>query len=366
MSIIDHTFYSPIPKYMINRYEAYIKENSSNPLKYFNSYNDINRIRKLIQSYISSTDDIVFVESESDAINSVLKSIPFNIDDTILYLDISNPLVKDILNLLQPSKQFEKIELSISFPSNKLSIIQQFEEVLQKYSNITYAWVDIVSSQPSFILPIEDIVYLLNSRGIRTIIDGSLSIGQSKVGVASLKPFIFIGTLKNAVYSMNSAFISASSEAQKYLIPSIIHQYSSNFTLMFDQYIENKYPQILTLIWGQEVVDTLGSNKIEEYNHELCINVTKYFQSRWNLIPIVPLNMTKSIISVELPCNKFNCNNIDVKRIEHELRHQKNIWTSLFSHNGKFYSRLTCHIYNDEKEYINFADSIESLLKNVN
>lgn len=366
VSIIDHTFYSPLPKYLIKRYDNYIKSNISKPLMYFNSSHDIKSIRKLIQSYITSNDDIVLVDNESDAINTILKSIPLNSNDSFLYLDISNPLVKDVLNYMESIKHFTKIELPIKLPSNKQDIIKQFEDILEKYSNITYAWIDHVSYQPSFILPIEEIYLLLNSRGIRTIIDGSLSVGQGAVNIAKLKPYIYTGTLKNSIYSMKSAFIYASFEAQEHLNPSVIYHYppNSHFISKFDRYIEDKYPSHLTLLWGREVVDTLGANNIEKYNLELCKNITKYFKNRWNSTPVVPTDMTNSIISVELPCNKFKCENINL--IEQKLRFEKNIWTTLFSHNGKYYSRLTCQIYNDEKEYINFADSIESIMKNVN
>ena len=85
----------------------------------------LNGTRHRIAHYVNadSTDNLVLVESASTAVNSILRSYPWQSSDIILYFSVAYGMVKNTAAFLVQEEDIEVVEVPIAWP------IQEGEEV---------------------------------------------------------------------------------------------------------------------------------------------------------------------------------------------------------------------------------------------
>jgi len=182
------------PNYVLQARKAYYREIENNPdLSYRITHDQYLTERKgIVSKYLkASSSDIVLVENATEGVNSVLKSLKYKEGDVILLYDTMYRMVEEVSRFLM--EKF-KIEVVI-MPTNKeilnssKKLIGLAEEYITKYSNrIKVAVIDHVSSFPSIIFPVKELVQVFRENNILCLVDAAHALGQVDIDLQDLNP----------------------------------------------------------------------------------------------------------------------------------------------------------------------------------
>ena len=118
-------------------------------------------------------------------------------------------------------------------------------------------------------------------------------------------------------------------------------------TLDFSAYLST----MSALSWREEI----GGNEVaNDYMNSLCAWAGGAVSSIWgtDYPAIAPQDMFASMSVAELPPSAHSLNLSEVQQTLYDLYQ---IEVVLFSLNGKQYTRMSCHVYNYEEEYLLYA-----------
>ncbi|KAF8926473.1 hypothetical protein BGZ58_011153, partial [Dissophora ornata] len=144
-------------------------------------------------------DEIVLVQNTTVGINTVLRSLQFQPGDRILQLSTGYISVdKTVHYICDTHDDVKVVEVPITFPMTDKEILDKVEETVKAHqqlkdgSRIRLAIVDWISSVPSIVHPVKQLVEMLQGYGILVFVDGAHAIGQVHVDLADLHPDFFI------------------------------------------------------------------------------------------------------------------------------------------------------------------------------
>lgn len=144
-------------------------------------------------------DELALVTNTTVGVNTVLRSLDFQPGDRILQLTTGYISVdKTVRYICDTRPGVQLLEVPITFPLTDQEILDKVENVVKTHqqlkdgSRIRLAMVDWISSVPSIVHPIKQLVELLQSHGILVFVDGAHSIGQVHVNLADLHPDFYI------------------------------------------------------------------------------------------------------------------------------------------------------------------------------
>jgi selenocysteine lyase/cysteine desulfurase len=149
----NHGSFGTVPKEVMNKHTEFLHEQEAFPDLWFREsyypYQDTSRalIAKLINANI---DDVVLVENASYAVNSVLRSFPFQHGDRVLVLSSAYRMVLDTLRFLHQHIGIESVVVDIPFPLiNEHEIIDAVAAVLKSTDSIKMCIFSHISSMVS-------------------------------------------------------------------------------------------------------------------------------------------------------------------------------------------------------------------------
>jgi len=182
------------PNYVLEARKAYYREIENNPDLSYRITHDkyLTERKEIVSKYLkASSSDIVLVENATEGVNSVLKSIKYKEGDVILLFDTMYRMVEEVSRFLE--EKF-KIEVVI-IPTNKeilnssKKIIGLVEEYISKYSNkIKIAVIDHVSSFPSLIFPVKEMIQTFRANNILCLVDAAHALGQVDIDLQDIDP----------------------------------------------------------------------------------------------------------------------------------------------------------------------------------
>jgi len=182
----NHGSFGAVAKPIFNEHMKLLLEQENYPEIWFRKtiYNYNDRSREIISKLINGNiNDIVLVENASSAINSILRSYKFHVNDKIIVFSTIYKMCSDtITRLLTNLTNVTVCEIPIQYPiNNENQLIDSFINFLDNYNNdnngiIRMAIFSHISSMPTMIEPIEKLTKIAKSKGIIVIIDGAHAV----------------------------------------------------------------------------------------------------------------------------------------------------------------------------------------------
>ena len=341
-----------------------------NPEKWFryDMFSKLQETRTLIGEYINANpDDIVLLENASDAANTVLKSM-LSPKDKILLLDIAYPMVQ---NTFQYIKDLIDIDITVIVLDKETinsdeKIIKKVEECVKKQGPFKLVCIDHISSLPSVILPIKELIKLIHQQeNTIVLIDGAHTVGHIPLDILDLKPdFYFSNFHKWAFTPKSAAFLYVDKKYQEKIHPNVIgNNYKKGFIEEFNNggtrdisaYIAVKD----ALVYRKE----LGDKKIMEYNHKLAWNAGNEVAKIWGTeILIEDEARIGAMVNVRLPCEDKEI----IDKIVYKLLYENNTFLANGKYNdGNYYARFSAQIFNDLSDYILVAELFLKVMNDV-
>jgi selenocysteine lyase/cysteine desulfurase len=364
-TFLNHGSYGATPRQVFEKQVEWIKIMESSPRNFITHVYPAARkvvLQKLAKYIGADENDVVLIENASSAVNSVLRSQKWNRGDKILFLLIEYGMVKNVIDYLVDQHGLVKVMIDVSLPISTEKLILSIRDVINA-QKIRFAVFDHISSVPSMILPIKEIIQLMKSRKIPTLIDGAHVVGQVPLNLTDLDPdYYFSNGHKWLPSSKGSAFLYVRRELQNTLIPTVISSYKGGFQQDFTYTGTRDYTNYLSIGEALAFREWITEEKLTNYNNGLCKSVSDYLVKRWQTDVPVPISMLASTGNVRIPCNGApQCYSWNIGNLTDRLR-EYGYTVVLYEYQNIRYIRLECQIYNYIEEWMKFANMFDRLI----
>ena len=361
---INHGSYGSAPKYIHQKVQEYQLRAELNPDRWFRLevQNEMEKIRQRLSDYLNcDSDDIVILENASSGINSILKSLKFRSNETILYYNIAYGMVKLTLEYVSkeifPEEQLIQIELDRQTIENTDLILKKTQDVINRVKNVKLIVFDHISSTPAVVFDVEKMIEYFRRENILTLIDGAHAIGAIELNLTKLNPDFYLTNTHKWLYTHRSSCVLYVRKALQKLIHPIITSfgYLQSFQSEFFWLGTKDYSSYLTISDALDFRQTIASeNDIFHYNHQLAIDAGNLMASLWNSSTLTSTEESISTMNnIELPAIIKTIDQMN--NLYQKLINEHNIFLPMFQFDQKFYCRISAQIYMELIDYQHVA-----------
>ena len=136
--------------------------------------------------------DLVFVPNATYAVNSVLRSFPFDAGDEVLVTDQEYNACRNVLDYVAERAGCQVVVAPLPWP------VASPEEILEALlARVTprtrLLLIDHITSPTAIVLPMERIIPAMQERGVRVLVDGAHAPGHIELDLAALDADYYTG-----------------------------------------------------------------------------------------------------------------------------------------------------------------------------
>ncbi|KAH9502210.1 putative L-cysteine desulfhydrase, chloroplastic [Bulinus truncatus] len=376
IAFINHGSYGTVPKRILDIQTKYNFEREKHPDFWFrfNCKKYVDQSRQAVADFINAdVENVLLVSNATTAINTVVRSFPFNAGDGILDTCLTYgsmfKLCKDFTSRLRPD--VERVNLQIDFPiASEEEIIARFEEIFQKHPNIKVAIIDHITSPTSIVLPVKKLVDLCHSNNILAVVDGAHAIGQLPLDMKELGADVYTSNVHKWGYApRGSAVLWFDGKHVDWINPPNT-SWKIGETLdfqFFDQGTRDHVPLICAR-HGLEFYRAVGGmSKVVQYTSTLADEVKDLLFKELGLepLPIPPSLEAPNMRLVKLPAlAKYPGTDDGAVALQKAIFGGTNVFGVLVLVNTDIYLRYSVQIYNELEDFKQFIDIYKKFLQN--
>ncbi|KAL7157548.1 hypothetical protein ABFS83_02G084600 [Erythranthe nasuta] len=359
---------------------------------YFNTLKpSVLRTRLLIQTLINAdhVDEISVVDNATTAAAIVLQhttwsffSSAFLPGDAVIMLHHAYGAVKKSAHAYISRAGGHVIEVHLPFPINSPSeIISEFRKTLQigksNGRKIRLAIIDHITSMPSVIIPVKELVTICRDEGIaRIFVDGAHAIGNIEINVKEIGADFYTSNLHKWLFCPPSAAFlyckKSDDELSDLHHPVVSHDYGkglpteSAWTGTRDYSAQMVLPEVMT-----EFVSRFenGIEGIMGRNHEKVVEIAEMLVASWGTEMGAPPEMCSSMAMVGMPICLGIKSDFDALNLRKHLREFFKVEVPIYyrefdddcSITG--YARISHQVYNVVEDYYRFRDAVNKLVE---
>jgi len=182
------------------------------------------------------TNDIAFVTNSTTGVNAVVRSINLQPGDELLTTNLDYNACHNVLVEIARRAGAKVVTARVPFPLRGPDDV--VEAVFRSATHRTrLALIDHVTSDTAMILPVEEIIRELDSRGIDTLVDGAHAPGMLPLSVAKLRPAYYTGNLHKWVCApKGAAFLWVREDKQDQVQPPVISHGNNRLRLGYSRF----------------------------------------------------------------------------------------------------------------------------------
>jgi selenocysteine lyase/cysteine desulfurase len=371
---INHGSYGSAPKYIHNKLQEYQMKAELNPDRWFRIEVQIemDNLRKKLSKYVNcDPDDLVILENASAGINSVLKSLKFQSNETILYYNIAYGMVKLTLQYVSSEiftqEQIIQVDLDHQTIQNTDLLLKKTQDTLNKIPNVKLIVFDHISSVPAVLFDIEKMIKYFRTKGILTLVDGAHAIGAIELDLNKIDPDFYLTNTHKWLYThRSSCLLYVKKDLQKLIHPIITSfGYLQSFQSEFFWLGTKDYSSYLTISDALDFRQTIASEtEIFSYNHQLAIQAGNLLAQMWNSsILISNEKYISTMNNVELPLMIDTLDKMNT--LYQKLINEHNIFLPMFQFDNKFYCRISAQIYMELNDYQTVGNIVLNKISNI-
>ncbi|CAF3991928.1 unnamed protein product [Rotaria sp. Silwood2] len=371
---INHGSYGSAPKYVHDKLREYQLKAERNPDRWFrlDLQIEMENLRKKLSKYINcDPDNLVILENASAGVNSILKSLKFQTNETILYYNIAYGMVK--LTLQYISTEFFTPEQIIQIKLNHLTIqnidllLKKTQDVIDKIKNVKLIVFDHISSVPAILFDIETMIKYFRKQGILTLVDGAHAVGAIELNLTKLDPDFYLSNTHKWLYNHRSAcLLYVKKDLQKLIHPIITSfGYLQSFQNEFFWLGTKDYSSYLTISDALDFRQTIANETdIYNYNHQLAKQAGDLIAQMWNSSTLTTNDQFISTMNnIELPSFIDTLDKMNI--LYQKLINQYNTFLPMFQFDNKFYCRISAQIYMELSDYQTVGKIVLDTISNM-
>ncbi|CAI9765271.1 unnamed protein product [Fraxinus pennsylvanica] len=359
---------------------------------YFNTLKpSILESRRIIRSLINAdhVDEVSIVDNVTTAAAIVLQhytwsffSSAFKPGDAAIILNHSYSAVKKAVRAYISRAGGHVIEVPIPFPvKSDDEIILEFQNSLQMAKangrKIRLAVIDHITSMPSVIIPVKELVKMCRDEGVdRIFVDGAQAIGNVEINVKEIGADFYTSNLHKWLFCPPaSAFLycKMSDELSDLHHLVISHEYGNGLAMESGWVGTRDYSAQLVLPEVMEFVSRFdgGIEGIMRRNHKKVVEMAELLSEAWGTeLGAVP-EMCSSMVMVGMPACLGIKSDEDALKLRTHLRECFGIEVHMYYRapmEGEVdqitaYARISHQVYNRVEDYHRFRDAVNKLVK---
>lgn len=336
-------------------------------------FKDIENARKTLAEFLGADEqDLVLTVNITEAINSVLKSLPLGPGDDVLITSHMYSSYPAMLGELARRQGFAIVVADIPYaPANDDEIIGAVMSAITAHTKL--AIIEHITSPTALIFPVQKIVAALQAKGIDTFVDGAHAPGQVPVNLNQIGAAYYGGNNHKWLCApLSSGFLHVRRDKQADIIPavgSILSVAEQPFTERFSwQGVIDYAPRLMI----PDVLRTMadfhpdGWDGIYRRNHELAVAARAKLCASLGIKPPVPDYMIGAMFTLPLGNPVFN----EAEKTKSELHRGYDYMVEtcgygvIFSRfHQQYLVRVTCHLYNSLNDYDILAEGLNRFMK---
>jgi len=355
----------------------------------YDLYDESEKCRKLVAGLVKCDyRNLVLVPNATTAVNSVLRSYPFQKGDLIVCFATIYGSCYNTLKFLKKYLGVEVIKIDYDYPISNDEIIDKFKDVVNSSDkNVKMAFFDAVSSTPSALFPWKDMVKLCKVLGILSFVDAAHYIGLLPIDFSIDKPDFFTSNLHKWFYVPNSCgflYVDPKYHRKVHSLPiSAVYVEDENentntANLVSSQFVEkahdttlaDQFSYISTLDYSSmlTIPDVIhfrnnicgGEECIMEYNLSLAKKAIKYILNNWegsSLLTGKGDDITTAMFNIQVP--KYSLANgytieelIEIGTFVNDyLTKKKRTYVPVYIYTNELWTRWSAQIYLDLDDF---------------
>ena len=390
----NHGSYGIAPNVVLKKKRELQEEMEKCPDKWFRytSFDLYKQNIKSLASYLKvNSDNILLCENATDSINSILKSIDFNIEnpnqDVILatehtYLAIKNAI--DFTSRYRFKKPVEVIELKITFPiKEKKDLLDELDKTCDQIINyrklnLKMAIFDHISSATALLYPIEEMNKIVRkwSKDCIILIDGAHALGQCKLDLEKYDCDFYVSNLhKWFLCTRACAFLYFKDKKKciETLQPSYIsHGYKMDMVYNFYQRgTSDKTSWFLVDECINFYENTLGGlDKISNYSNIILDQAVLMLEKDCKTIRLqIPKEFEAPFMRIlKLPKlknfyieNPKDAESVTIKLMKY-IHETFGVVSCVMYFQNELYLRISCFVYNTLDDFVSLKNAILNLV----
>jgi isopenicillin-N epimerase len=334
-------------------------------------------VRGELGDFLSSpAQDLVFLPNVTNAVNSVLRSFPFDPGDELLVTDHEYNACRNVLEFVAACAGCKVVVAEMPWPVTDPQEI--VEAVLSRISARTrLLFIDHITSATALVMPLERIIPEVQSRGVRVLVDGAHAPGQIDLNLNQLGADYYTGNCHKWINApKGAAFLAVPERWQAEVRPACIshganspREDRSRYLIEFDWTGTADPTAILSIPSALQFMEQQlkgGWPAVRAHNHALAVEARQSLLSELGLAPAAPESMLGAMATIELPpLDPRPFDNWDP--LQTALREQYRIEVPIVTWGGRdgmpSYRglRVSAQLYNDISQYQRLAVALHSL-----
>lgn len=372
---INHGSYGSAPKYVHSKLQEYQLLAEANPDRWFRLDIQVrmNELRKRLSSYVNcDADDLVLIDNASAGVNSLLKSLKFKENETILYYSVAYGMVKLTLEYVSEEifteEQIIQIDLDHQTIQDTNLLLKKTQETLNRVKNVRLIVFDHISSTPAVRFEIEKMIQYFRRQKILTLIDGAHAVGAIPLDLKSIDPDFYLSNNHKWLFAhRTSCFLYVRRELQSLIHP-IITSFGyeqRTFQSEFFWLGTKDYSAFLTIADALDFRQMIGNeSSIFSYTHELARQAGDLLSHLWNTSTLTEdEKFITTMNNIQLPA-KINTTE-RMNFLYQKLITDENIFLPMFPFDQKFYCRISAQIYTELVDYRTVGQLVLKIIEEI-
>ncbi|MBI4030108.1 MAG: aminotransferase class V-fold PLP-dependent enzyme [Proteobacteria bacterium] len=317
----------------------------------------------------ADTEDTVFVDNATEGFNTVIRSLPLGPGDEVLLTDHIYANFPAPLAYLAKRQGFEVRTVAVPYPPQSPEQIKK--SVLSAVTGKTkLAIIDHISSATAVIFPVKEIVAALNECGIDTFVDGAHAPGQVPLNMKDIGAAYYTGNHHKWLCApWSSAFLHVRKDRQEDIMPVVASGWAKPENPFAERFAWQGTRDFTARLCVPDTISYMASLHpagwpgIMKRNHDLAVRTRDFLCAELKMQKPCPEDMFGSMFTLPLGPLEFpeekerpgNLYSIFEKKYDHRA------YAAQF--NGQHMLRVSCHLYNDEKDYERLPDVVCRMMK---
>jgi isopenicillin-N epimerase len=329
----------------------------------------------------ADADDLAFVHNATGAVNTVVRSLPFDAGDELLTTDHAYNACANALRFVAERAGARVVVAPVPFPIS--SPAEVTAAVLAHVSDRTrLALIDHITSPTGVIFPVADLARALSARGVDVLVDGAHAPGMVPLDVGALGALgvtYYTGNLHKWVCApKGAAFLWVRRDRQPDVRPLVISHAAntgrtdrSRFRLEFDWQGTHDPTAWLCVPDALDAIAALepdGWPEVMAKNHALTVQARDLLASALGVDPPAPEGMLGSLAALPLPGGDPGPGALPgsgaLDPLQDALWHAHRIEVPVFAWPAPptRFIRVACQRYNTIDQYERLAAALQTLL----
>ncbi|XP_035682693.1 probable L-cysteine desulfhydrase, chloroplastic [Branchiostoma floridae] len=387
-AMCNHGSYGAIPRKVREKQQSLHLEIERTPDRWFRETTP-----RLFQESVSALaefvgakkENLMFIQNPTTAVNSVLKSFPFQPGDAVLVSNLTYGAVRftaEVIKTYAPGAECVALEISPPVTSAE-QIVQLYRDTLEKHPNIKLAVIDTITSPTAVAMPVADLVSLCHMKGVQVMLDGAHSPGQQELQLEELGADYYTGTVHKWLFAPRGcAFLWVRSDHHATVRPLVTswffqkdlqHQFHMQGTRDDSAYFcspeaINFHQQLGGLVSGQHV---LHSHSIMEYSTKLRKDATKLLLEGWKTETLgIPESLQAPYMEcIKLPLpqtpgaeSRYPPTPRGAMSLQYDMYQQHGVQCAVVCMLEALWVRISAFVYNSREDYTRLRDAVLALM----